>query len=125
AASSTDPRPSKEVYLNLVSEIWFVGHEYLRSNQLRGISPALARELTARTYQTKARGKVQVEPKQKMKLRANASPDLGDAALLALHLCRRRLGMASTAKVKSSKEGYRPKRTLRALAGFFAKARKF
>lgn len=124
-ASGTDPRPSKEAYLNLVSELWFVGHEYLRSNQIRGVAPALARELISRTYETKARGKVQVEPKQKMKMRSNSSPDLGDAALLALHLCRKRLGMSSNARAKPAEDANRPRKTLRGLAHVLAKARKF
>lgn len=126
-ASSTDPRPANEVYLNSVSEIWFSGSEYLRSNQLRGIAPALARELTARTYETKARGKVQVEPKVKMKLRTNKSPDIADSALLALHLCRRRLGMASKARAKSDPNAREtnPFSKLRSLAQRFAKMRKY
>ena len=127
AASGTDPRPAKEVYLNSVSEIWFTGSEYLRSDQLRGIAPALARELTARTYETKARGKVQVEPKVKMKLRTNQSPDLADAALLNLYLCRKRLGMASKARAKADPNAreIKPFSTLRGLATKFAKMRKY
>lgn len=126
-ASSTDPRPANEVYLNSVSEIWFSGSEYLRSNQLRGIAPALARELTARTYETKARGKVQVEPKVKMKLRTNKSPDIADSALLALHLCRRRLGMASKARAKADPNArtLNPFSKLRSLAQRIAKMRKY
>jgi hypothetical protein len=127
AASGTDPRPANEVYINSVSEIWFSGAEYLRSGQLRGIKPALARELTARTYETKARGKVQVEPKVKMKLRTNQSPDLADAALLNLYLCRKRLGMASKARAKADPNApeTNPFSKLRSMAQRFAKMRKY
>jgi hypothetical protein len=127
AASGTDPRPANEVYLNSVSEIWFTGAEYLRSGQLRGIKPSLARELTARTYETKARGKVQVEPKAKMKLRTNQSPDESDSALLQLYLCRRRLGMASKARAKTDPNAPQtnPLSKLRSMAQRFAKLRKY
>ena len=97
-ASGTDPRPSKEAYVNHVSEIWFVGREYLSSNQIRGIGPDLAKELISRTYETKAGGKVQVEPKPLMKGRVGFSPDVADAALLVMAVCRHRLGFGSKFK---------------------------
>lgn len=109
-ASGTDPTPSKDRYTNKVSEIWYAGREYLQSNQIRGIYPALALELCSRMYVTKARGKVCVEPKADMKGRIGKSPDRGDAALLCLMLCRTRLGMASKMRTKTAEKSNMPRR---------------
>lgn len=94
-ASGTDNAPSKDRYANKVSEIWFVGREFLQSRQVKGITPDLARELCSRTYVTTAGGKVRVESKVDMKARIGSSPDRSDAALLALAVCRHRLGISS------------------------------
>jgi hypothetical protein len=99
-ASGTDSTPSKERYINRVSELWFSGREYLQSGQIRGIYPALAKELCARKYETKQRGKVVVESKKDMRSRIGKSPDRGDAALLCLDLCRTKLGMSSKARTR-------------------------
>lgn len=99
-ASGTDSTPSKDRYINRVSELWFSGREYLQSGQIRGIYPALAKELCARKYETKQRGKVIVESKKDMRSRIGKSPDRGDAALLCLDLCRTKLGMSSKARTR-------------------------
>ena len=96
-----DATPSSEVYVSKVSEMWFVGREYIRSGQIKGINPSLAIELCARSYTTKERGKVVVESKVDVKKRIGRSVDLGDSAMLCLELCRRRLGMSS--KVRAAK----------------------
>lgn len=100
-ASGTDSRPAKEVYTNKVSEIWFVGREYMLSGQIRGIGTELAAELVMRTYETKAQGKVRVQTKADLKRLTGQSPDLADSALLCLELARRRLGMSSSARSAS------------------------
>ena len=89
-----DPRPANEVYVNRVSELWYQGREFVRSGQLAGISPDLARELCARKYSTrKDQGtRIAVESKKDMKLRANQSPDLADASMVLLELARERHG---------------------------------
>jgi len=126
SASGTDPRPAHEVYVNKVSEIWFIGREYIQSNQIRGISPALAKELCARAYSTKAQGKVQVEPKELVKKRIGRSCDLGDAALLCLELARRRLGMSSKAKAKKVEaDGHQRKSAFKTFASRLTKLRKW
>lgn len=99
-ASGVDATPSSEVYMNKISEMWYVGREYIRSGQIRGVSPNLATELCSRSYTTKNRGKVQIESKVELKKRIGKSPDRSDAAMLCLELCRRRLSMAS--KVRAS-----------------------
>lgn len=97
-ASGVDATPSSEVYQNKISEMWFVGREYIRSGQIRGLFPALSTELCSRSYATKARGKIQIESKTELRKRIGKSPDMSDAALLTLELCRRRLSMSSKAR---------------------------
>jgi len=101
------PIKACEKFSNRVSELWWVGVEFLRSNQIRGITPDLARELCARKYSTMAGGKLVVEPKKDMKARMGKSPDLADAALLLLDACRYRLGAYAGAKLAVSRgEGW-------------------
>ena len=79
----------------MMSEIWFVGKELIRSGQIRNLDPDTVQEMTSRTYEEK-NGKVQVEPKVKMKLRTKKSPDRSDALFCCIHLARLRFGLAST-----------------------------
>lgn len=97
--SGVSPIKSSEKFSNRVTELWYVGVEFLRSGQLKGISPDLARELTSRKYSTLSGGKLIVEPKKDMKARMGKSPDLADAALIMLDLCRNRLGAYAGAKL--------------------------
>jgi len=94
-SSGTDSTPAKERYSNRVSELVYAAREFLQSRQLKGIKPDLAKELCARTYETRERGKVRVESKVDMKARIGYSPDLADAAALVLAVCRQRLGFGS------------------------------
>lgn len=94
-SSGTDSTPAKERYSNRVSELTYAAREFLQSRQLKGIKPDLAKELCARTYETRERGKVRVESKVDMKARIGYSPDLADAAALVLAVCRQRLGFGS------------------------------
>jgi len=93
--SSSDKRTGKERFVNMMSEIWFVGKELIRSGQVRGLDPDTIIEMTSRTYEEK-NAKVQVEPKAKMKSRTKKSPDRSDALFVCLHLARLRHGLSST-----------------------------
>ncbi len=91
-AGRDNPLPASEVYMNRATELWYSGVEFLRSGQFRGITPSLAREMTARLYSTEKRGKLSLEPKADMKARIGRSPDEAEAAFLGLDVCRQRLG---------------------------------
>jgi hypothetical protein len=91
--SVTNPIRGVDKYTNRVTELWFSGVEYMRSGQLKGIVPDLAKEMTGRKYNTTAGGKVTVEPKRDYKLRLGKSPDLADAFFLGLDLARQKLGI--------------------------------
>jgi hypothetical protein len=87
--------PANERYDNRVSELWYVGHEFLRNNQLKGVIPELAKELTARHYTTVKHSsglRIRVESKEDMRIRTRKSPDVADAAMIMVDLCRTRLG---------------------------------
>jgi hypothetical protein len=93
AVSLTDSTPGHDRYQNRVTEIWYSGKELLRQGQLKGISPALIAEMTIRMYGTTGAKKlIYVEPKADMKLRTGKSPDLADAAMILIALCRERFG---------------------------------
>jgi len=101
--SVVSPIKGNEKFSNRVSELWWVGVEFLRGNQLKGITPELARELTSRKYSTMSGGKLVVEPKKDMKARMGKSPDLADAACLLVDLCRQRLGAVSGGKLAANR----------------------
>ena len=76
-----------------MSEIWYQGQELLRSHQLRGITPDLAREMVGRKYETRGTNvKIKVESKVDYKSRIGRSPDIADAAFILVDLCRSRHG---------------------------------
>ena len=90
-----DTLTAQQQFDRRVSELWWVGKEFLKYGQLKGVTPSLARELKARHYET-VKGadglKVKVETKPDMKLRLGFSPDEADSAMVLIDLCRQRLG---------------------------------
>ncbi len=94
--SRNDKRKGFERFRNMVSELWYVGRELIRTGQFKGIHPDVQAEMVIRTYEEKG-GIVQVEPKPDMKKRtAGKSCDNSDATFIALHLARLRHGLNST-----------------------------
>jgi hypothetical protein len=87
----------EELYVNRVSELWFVGKELMRTKQLFGIDSDLAQEITNRNYDLVKSGtlRVRIESKPEFKSRFGRSPDLADAAFLALDCARQRLGLVA------------------------------
>lgn len=88
----------EELYANRVSELWFVGKEFIRCKQLRGIGQDLAKELCSREYELNKSGgglKVRVESKPDLRARIGQSPDLADAAMIALDCARQRHGLVA------------------------------
>jgi len=89
--SQDDPRKGHEAFVNLSSELWWMGREFVRSGQIRGITPEIAKQLKARYYKSVKMGdfvKIKIEPKREMKLRIGESPDAADAFLMLVYLCR-------------------------------------
>lgn len=92
--SATSPKTAKDSYDRRVTELWYVGLEFLKHGQIKGLTEELAREMKARHYETVkgAEGlKMRVETKADMKERLGFSPDEADAFFVMLDLCRQRL----------------------------------
>lgn len=108
----------EELYTNRVSELWFVGKELMRTNQLMGISSDLAQEMCARNYELikSSSLKVKIESKGDFKSRFGRSPDLADAAFLALDCARQRMGLVAVDPPKDSgSTSYRRQNTFKSL----------
>tara|TARA_R110000764_G_scaffold149216_3_gene236975 strand:+ start:228 stop:2015 length:1788 start_codon:yes stop_codon:yes gene_type:complete len=95
--SANSSKIGTELYVNRVSELWFVGKELMRTKQIFGIDPELAQEMTARNYDMVKGGslRMKIESKPEFKSRFGRSPDLADAAFLALDCARQRLGLVA------------------------------
>lgn len=88
ASSQNDGRPSREVYSNFVTELWYSVREAMEAGQVKGFSNDCVTQLCSRQYEMKGR-KIQAEPKSDMRLRLRFSPDIGDACALILEVARR------------------------------------
>lgn len=108
----------EEMYTNRVSELWFVGKELMRTKQVFGINSDLAQEMCARNYDLIKSGslKVKIESKPEFKARFGRSPDLADAAFLALDCARQRLGLVAVDPPKDTgQEGYKRQISIQSL----------
>lgn len=91
--AANDRSPAHKKYKNRVSELWGIGVEFMRGGQLAGFNSCLelVAEMKARRYETVKGGdgeQVLVESKLKMKARTGRSPDISDAVMIAIELCR-------------------------------------
>ena len=90
----------------------------MRTRQIYGISSDLAKEMCARNYDMVKTGslKVKIESKLEFKSRFGRSPDLADAAFLALDCARQRLGMVAVDPPKDEKgSGFRKQVSIKTL----------
>ena len=83
-----------EMFVNRVSEIWYVARLYLQKRQLRGIKPSLAKSMAKRLFDRVRQNKICVETKRNMRKRGVSSPDEADAYFIALDLARSKLNFA-------------------------------
>ena len=111
--SASSQLVGEELYMNRASELWFVGKELMRTKQVFGITVNLASEMTSRNYDMVKSGtlRVKIESKPEFKSRFGSSPDLADAAFLALDCARQRLGLVAVDPPKEGAKNYnkRPK----------------
>ena len=106
--SSKSKEIGRDLYVNRVSELWFVGKELCRTKQLYGIDSELAKEITSRNYdviKNSANLKMKLEPKLAYKSRFGQSPDLADAAFLCLDLARQRHGLVAVDPPEKNSSG--------------------
>lgn len=104
--SMTDKRTGKERFSNRVSELWYVGKELMRAGQIRGLDTDTCIQMCARLCNDKKinNEKVEVESKQKMKVRTNGrSPDRADAFFGCIEIARIRHNLSSAARAAVQK----------------------
>lgn len=96
---TTNSRSGKDRFANRVTELWYVGKDFMKSGQIRGLDPETCIQMCARMYKLVDREKVEVEPKRIMKQRTNGrSPDRADAFFGCIEIARRRHGLMSLAR---------------------------
>ena len=89
--SATDRTPASKRYVNRVSELWGVGIEFLRGGQFANIPDDLKAEMKSRRYDMVKGGdgeRMLIESKNEMRNRTGKSPDIADAWMIIVDLCR-------------------------------------
>lgn len=84
-----------ERFANRATEIWYSAHPFFRSQQLRGVTEELAKELCSRQHAKKRSADartIQVEDKRTYKDREGKSPDESDSYLGLVDFCKVRHG---------------------------------
>jgi hypothetical protein len=103
--SAYDQTPAYERYVNSVSEIWYSLKEFMRAGQIKGISNDFMQEMCHRKLDKGGvkdlNLRIKVMPKIEMKLRYGMSPDIADAGMGLLALCRERLSLDSSTATKA------------------------
>lgn len=79
----------REYYFNFVSELWYSVRHTIESGQFRGMTEDVMLEGSMREWGLVAGNKIQVEPKEKMKLKMGRSPDEFDALVAGVEGARR------------------------------------
>lgn len=96
AVNSSSEANEPDKYPNVRSELWFVAREWARERRLdlsrvpRDLREKAIRELGTPKYKNDSRGRKVVEPKDQIKSRLGASPDLADAINLSLYRHRKK-----------------------------------
>lgn len=87
-----DPKQQKEsdAYGKMVTALWFYARLVIEAKQMRNMPSEVIEEGSLREWGINRDGRVDVEPKEKTKLRMGRSPDLFDSLVVALEVARRR-----------------------------------
>lgn len=89
----------KDYYFNFVTELWFSVSYVIQSDQFRGLTEDVMSEGCMREWGHVGGMKMQVEPKDKMKIKSGRSPDLFDALACGIEGARRRGFVITMSKV--------------------------
>jgi hypothetical protein len=84
AAINVATAATVEEYALLRDQLWFGLQQWLKDGGTIPQDPKLEAELVAPTYAFDVRGRIKVEPKEKIKERLRRSPDRADALALAV-----------------------------------------
>lgn len=88
--SNEIPALCKDYYSKFVSELWYSVRLAVESQQIRGFTEELMNEFCMREWGMTKGNRVEVEPKDKTKLRMGRSPDLADGFCCGLEGARQR-----------------------------------
>lgn len=88
--SNEIPAVCKDYYFNFVSELWYSVRLAVESKQIRGFTEDVVQEFSMREWGFAGSNKIQVEPKDKTKIRMGRSPDIADSVATAVEGARRR-----------------------------------
>lgn len=97
------PQVGKELFHNMASELCFAARYFLECEQLKGVTPDLAWEMTQRKYVRRTR-KIIVESKTDMKKRIGKSPDLFDSFAVGLFVARKVFGAMAGSEAIAEKK---------------------
>lgn len=79
----------RDYYSKFVSELWYSVALTVQSQQFRGMTEEMMNEGCMREWGIVGANKIEVEPKEKMKLKTGRSPDLFDALVSGVEMARR------------------------------------
>lgn len=88
--SNEIPAVCKDYYFNFVSELWYSVRLAVESKQMRGMTEDVVQEFSMREWGFAGSNKIQVETKDKTKIRMGRSPDIADSVACAVEGARRR-----------------------------------
>ena len=101
-----------ENYSNLIGEVWIQGARKIERGKIHfvtdgagAIDPLTFKQITTRFIEWDARGKLRVEPKDKMKERGLKSPDRADAALGCIMCGSHLTGALTSSDIEQSEAG--------------------
>jgi hypothetical protein len=74
-----------DYYSKKITEIWYAVRLTIEAGQFRGMTEDVMMEFSSREWTMVGANKIEVEPKDKMKLKNGRSPDLADAVAVAVY----------------------------------------
>lgn len=80
----------RDYYFNFITELWFNVRMAVETGQFRGMTDDVCWEFSVREWRMVGNNKIQVEPKEDMKLKTGRSPDLADAVAVGIYGAIRR-----------------------------------
>lgn len=92
----------RDYYSKFVSELWYSVSLVIQSGQFRGMTEDIMNEGCMREWGFVGSNKIEVEPKEKMKLKTGRSPDLFDALVAGVEMARRLGFIISTIQARDS-----------------------
>jgi hypothetical protein len=79
----------RDYYHKFVSELWYSMRMTVEAGQFRGMTEDVMQEFCMREWGFTDGNKIEVEPKDKMKIKSGRSPDLADGVVTGLEMARR------------------------------------